>query len=328
MIRALKFIGCAALFAPAAFAQDGARTILSGEVRALDAQAIIVPPSVGASVALRFYVPEGQSVKKDDVLLRIDTGEAETGMHRLDTEIQRAKAKAANEVAELRVKASEAELAVVTAQAAYEVAELDAGVPRKLLSGLDADRYASKLEYTRSELEFAKRALANAQQAVDERVKDGVLEAERNDKQREYNATQVKAAEVRASRDGIVLHDFGMGDKSGRIDEGSTALVGMQVGSVVSPGSVGVRLYVLASDRNQIAVGTELTLAFDAMPGRTVKASVKTISDSPEPRPVWGTGRYFVVDAALAPGFDVPLIPGMSVRAEIPSKKEQGISTP
>jgi multidrug resistance efflux pump len=325
MTRSLSFLCGAAVCvssASIAFGEEGARTVLSGEVRALDAQAIIVPPSVSASVSLRFYVPEGQPVKTGDVLLRIDTGEAETGLHRLATEIQRAEAKTANEVAELRVKANEADLAVATAQAAYEVAALDAGVPRKLLSGLDADRYANKFEYTRSELEFAKRALANAQQAVDERIKDGVLETERNEKQREYNATQVKAAEVRATHDGIVLHDFGMGDKSGRIDEGSTALVGQQVGSVVSPGAVSVRLYVLASDRARIDTGTELVLAFDAMPGRTAKASVKAISDSPEPRPVWGAGRYFVVDAALAPGFELPLIPGMSVRAEVAPKKE------
>ena len=49
--------------------------VLTGEVRAIDAQQILTPQSNSAPVVIRYYVPEGERVKKGEVVLRIDPGQ-------------------------------------------------------------------------------------------------------------------------------------------------------------------------------------------------------------------------------------------------------------
>ena len=49
--------------------------VLTGEVRAKDAQVLYTPEANMIPVTIRYYVPEGQRVRKGDVLLRVDASQ-------------------------------------------------------------------------------------------------------------------------------------------------------------------------------------------------------------------------------------------------------------
>ncbi|CAN7561924.1 HlyD family efflux transporter periplasmic adaptor subunit [Pseudoxanthomonas sp. LjRoot143] len=287
--------------------------VLTGEVRAIDAQQILTPQSNSAPVVIRYYVPEGERVKKGEVVLRIDPGQSASRIPDLEAQIEQGRAKDAKEVAELQVKAVTAEMALVDAEAELATAKLDATIPPDLISALDYDRYQGELDRTTREVALKRKDLDAARTAVQRRIHDGRLQIDKLVLQRDYHAALVRTSEVVADRDGVVVHGFNNNWIGGRIDEGSSTMPGSKAGEVVSSGRMNVRAWALESDRRGLGVGQPVELAFDAVPGKKIGGRIAFISGAPDRRPEWGEGRYFTVD--ITPDdHALALMPGMSVR--------------
>src|SRR3546814_18341639 len=227
---------------------------------------------------------------------------------------------AARTLAGRRVASLEAESALVAAQAELETARLDAALPPELVSDLDYDRYQGELDRTTHEAGLKRRQLDAAREAVARQRRDSGLEVEKLQLKRDYYATVAANAEVRATRDGVVVHGYNNNWLGGRIDEGSSSMPGSEAGQVVTPGSaMRIRAWALEPDRRELQVGQAVRLSFDALPGRSVDGHISAIAGAPAPPAEWGGGSYFVVDIALPPETALPLLPGMSVRLLAPS---------
>ena len=294
-------------------------TVLTGEVQAIDAQTIYTPESNSSPVVIRFFVPDGTRVKKGDVVLRLDPGQSANQVRELDANIEQTRARAAKELAELQVKLVDAELALVDADAALATAKIDATIPRELISRLDYDRHQGELDRTSREAALKRTELASARAAIERRKHDGDLETEKLQVQRDFQAASIQRSEVRADRDGVVVHGFNTGWLEGRIDEGSSAMPGGKAGQVVSGGAVRVRAWALEPDRRHLSNGQSVQLALDAYPGRSLPGRITAIAGAPERKPEWGDGRYFTVDIDLLQQVKLALLPGMSVRVTAPS---------
>lgn len=293
-----------------------AAVLLSGEVRAENAESIITPPSNSSPVVLRYYVPEGTRVSPGDVLVRIDPGGSATQIRQLEAQIEQALARAAKELAELQVKAIDAEKAWVDARAARDKARVDAAIPRAHLSGLDFDRHQGEKERAEREFGLKQEELAAARAAVERRAADGTLEVDKLVADRIYHEAQVANAEQRATMEGVVLHGFDNW-RGGRFDEGSSAFPGNKIGEVVGDGGMKVRSYALEPDRGALREAQDVGLSFDALPGVRIRGRISRISGAPEPKAEWGEGRYFTIDIDPIDAQALPLRPGMSVRIEI-----------
>ena len=286
--------------------------VLTGEVRAIDAQQILTPQSNSAPVVIRYYVPEGERVKKGDVVLRIDPGQSASRIPELELQIEQTQAKDAKDIAELRVAAVTAEMALVDAEAELATAKLDATIPPDLISGLDYDRNQGELDRATREVVLKRKDLAAARAAVQRREEDGRLQVQKLVMQRDYHAALVRTAEVVADRDGIVVHGFNP-MTGGRMDEGVSTMPGSKAGEVVSGGRMDVRAWALEPDRRGLAVGQHVDITFDAMPARKMTGRIAFITGAPERRQEWGDGRYFTLDITLD-AHALSLMPGMSVR--------------
>src|SRR3546814_16824082 len=77
----------------AGWAATAGAVVLTGEVRATDAQGIYTPFSNSSPVVIRFFVPEGEHVKKGEPVLRIDPGQAASQLPELDAQIEQAQAR-------------------------------------------------------------------------------------------------------------------------------------------------------------------------------------------------------------------------------------------
>jgi HlyD family secretion protein len=293
-----------------------AQVLISGEVRAENAEGIFVPPSDSSPVVLRYFVPDGTEVAAGDVVLRIDPGASAAQIQTLDAQIEQAQARAAKELAELQVRAIDAERARVDADAALAKAEVDAAIPRAHLSGLDHDRYQGELQRATREAALKRVEHAAAEEAVQRRVADGALEVRKLQADRAYHAASVANAEQRAGSAGTVVHGFDNW-RGQRYDEGSSAHPGHRVGEIVGDGGMGVRAWVLEPDRAALREGQPVALRFDALPQAQARGTIARIAGAPEPKAEWGDGRWFTVDVALAADHGLPLRPGMSVRIEV-----------
>jgi len=312
MTRRLDSLGAAALAllvcAPAV------ATVLTGEVRSVGAQPIYTPQSNTAPVTIRYFVAEGQAVKAGDVVLRIDPGQAGTQIPELDAKIEQTQAKAAKELAELQVKTIDAEVALADAEAALATAKIEAAIPRGLISQLDYDRHQGDLDKATRELKLKREQLAAARAGDARRREDARLELAKLNGQRDYYALLLRQSEVRAERDGIVLHGFNTNWIGGRIDEGSSTMPGSKAGEIAGGGGMQIRAWALEPDRRGLRVGQPVLLAFDALPRQRLQGRISAIAGAPDRKPEWGEGRYFSVDIDLPPRHSLKLLPGMSVR--------------
>ncbi|SKA18318.1 HlyD family secretion protein [Novilysobacter spongiicola] len=299
------------LLAPAAGA-----VVLTGEVQAVDAQPIYTPQANSSPVVLRYFVPEGARVEPGDVVLRVDPGGSAGQIRDLEAQIEQARVRMDKELAGLRVEVVDAELALVDADAAREVAAIDAGIPAGLIAALDHDRYQGELDRTSREYALKQKELAAALAAIGRRQQDGTLEIDKLVAQRDYHAARVRMSEVRAEQAGVVVHGFNNNWIGGRIDEGSSTLPGSKAGEVVSGGAMRVRAWALEPDRRGLMVGQAVGLAFDALPGRLTPGRISAIAGVPEDRPEWGEGRYFTIDIEIPAQGELKLLPGMSVRVD------------
>lgn len=293
--------------------------VLTGAVEALDSQLIHTPEANMVPVTIRYFVPEGQQVKKGDLLLRVDAGQEAAQIPGLDAQVEQARARAAKEIAELQVKAIDAELALVDADAALATAKIDAAIPAALISRLDYDRYQGELERATREAALKRTEFANANAAVKRRDADGQLEIEKLQVQRDFLIAKVKTAEVHADRDGVVLHGFNNNWIGGRIDEGAATIPGSKAGEVVRGSAMRVRAWALEPDRRGLRLGQPVQLAFDALPGRRTAGRIAAIAGAPDRKPEWGDGRYFTIEIDLLAQGRLPLLPGMSVRVIVPA---------
>ena len=288
--------------------------LLTGEVQALDAQPILVPPSNSSPVTLRNFVAEGTSVKTGDVVLRIETGGA-ANIERLKSELEQARARAALEAANLEVSAVDADKALVTAQAALAKAKVDAVLPKAQVSALTYDRNQAELDRATRDLTIKQDARTNARQAVMRRREDGELEVKRLQINLAFQIAQLAQSEVRAGHDGVVIHGYGA-FSGGRLEEGASAMPGNAAGVVQDDGEMEVVAWALEADRSYLSDGQAVRLRFDALPGKVVNGHISSITSAPEARARWGSGRYFKVKIALPPSHDLVLVAGMSVLVE------------
>lgn len=303
--------------ASVAAAASARPVLLTGEVEALDSQTITVPPSNSSPLTLRNFVAEGTHVNAGDVVLRIETGAA-ADVNRLETELEQARARAEKETATLEVAAVKAEKALVTAQAALAKAKVEAALPRTQISALDYDRHQGQLGHATRDLAIKRDADASAREAVGRRREDGRLETRKLQINLAFQMAQLAQSEVRAKRDGVVVHGYSpwMGQ---RFEEGSSAWPGNAAGVVLGNGEMAVTAWALEADRGYLSEGQPVSLRFDALPATAATAvigKIKSITSAPEARASWGLGRYFRVKIALPEGHGLPLVAGMSVLIE------------
>lgn len=299
-----------------------AAPLISGEIYAIGAQVLRTPQSQNGQTVLQTYVPDGARVRKGDVVLRVDGAAAAGTIRSQQSLLLQARARADKELADLTVKAIDAERALRNAELAVTKAGLDAGIPKNFLPAFDYDRYQGELTRTRQELLVKQREWEDAKAAITRRREDARLEQGQIEGQILYWQTQLDAAEVRATRDGIVVHGFDP-FRGNRYDEGSQSFSGNRVGEIVDGDELpklGVRAWVLEVDRPALQPGQALTVSFDAVAGSALPGRIAQIAGAPSVKAEWGEGRYFEIEvdveldasarALLRPGASARLVPG------------------
>ena len=313
-VAALLLAGLAAAGAPAQTppAPDRA-VVMTGTVRARDAEAIFAPMAESSPVTLRKLAKDGAVVQPGDVLVRIDPGGALSQQQSLVAQIAQTRARIQKELAELAVRESDAELALLDAQAAFARAEIDAAIPPDYIARIDLDRYQGELDRARRDVELKRGEAAAATAALARRKQDGELEVAKLQADLDYAEAGIALAEQKAESGGVAIFDFNAWTGQ-RYQEGSTTNAGQRIGEVVRPGAFDVRAYAFEPDRRGLAVGQAVSVGFDAIAGRTVPGRITRVGNTPQAKAEWGSGRYFVVDIALTDGHGLGLLPGMSTR--------------
>lgn len=311
--RAVLALVLAVALAATAASAATRKVVLTGQVRAPDAEGIYAPMADSSPVVLRFLAPEGSEIKPGDPLVRIDPGSSLANQETLQAQIFQTRARVTKELAELAVKEMDAELAFVDAEAALAKARVDATIPADYIARIDADRFQGEFERARREIALKQGELDAARAATRRRRDDADLEIAKLETDLRFAAGNIASAEQRAQTRGVVVYSFNPWTGQ-RYEEGASVNSGSLIGEVIQEGSLSVRVHALEPDRRGLVPGQALELKFDAVPGKTVEGRITAISGAPQAKAEWGAGRYFLVDIDLPAKHGLPLRPGMSAR--------------
>lgn len=299
---------------------DDRRTVLfAGELQSVDSVPIVVPPSNVSPVTLQYFVPEGSKVKNGDLVLRVDS-QGNADIERLELDQVQNRERGLREIADLDVKRIDAEINLLVAHAALAKAKIDAVLPKGQISALDYDKYQAEMERVVRDLLIKQGALENAKASLERKLQDNDFLARRLENQLKFARMQVLQSEVRATRDGIVIHAYDNWQGK-RIDEGGRAQIGSVAGQILGDGRLNVAAWVLEADRPFLRIGQELQLRFDAIPNSDARGIIEWIANAPEPRAIWGSGRYFKTLIRLPDQPPYELKQGMSVAVETITSK-------
>ncbi len=307
---------CALAQAPKSPAPAYQRTVLfNGEVQTSDSFPITVPSTNMNPATMRFFLPEGSVVKKGDVVLRVES-QADSDVERVELELVQTRERGVREAADLEVKKIEAERALLTAKAALAKAKIDAALPKSQISALDFDKYQAERDRATRDLDVKQQGFENAQAAIQRKLEDNALAVKRLQIQIAFAKQQMDQAEVKAGRDGILIHGYDSFTGK-RLDEGGHAMTGSSAGHIMGDGKLQVVAWVLEVDRPFLKLDQTVSVRFDAILEARLQGKIKRISGAPEPRAIWGSGKYFKVEIELPEAKNLTLMQGMSAQIEV-----------
>lgn len=300
------------------------RHLLTGELAAERAQALVVPPSDDWNLQLRWLIEDGSEVEAGDRVAELDSGQVLARLEERRTELLAATEESARVDADAVAALERARSADAEARAALERARIAAEVPAELLPARDFEERRLELERRRVAQEKTSAELLAAEQAGRSDREVRRLELERL--RREVSDLERRREEfvLRAPRAGVAVvaqHPW----EGRRLEAGDGVYPGSTVATIPDLDSLMVVASLPDVDDGRIAPGMAASCVLDAFPDEILACRVRDISVTaaePARASLRRTFRTLVdldrIDAAKHR-------PGMSVRVEVRRESIRGV---
>jgi cobalt-zinc-cadmium efflux system membrane fusion protein len=249
---------------------------VTGTLKAIDTD-LIEPPQLRDTWQFKIaqIAPEGETVKKDDVVLAFDASEQQQRLQREIAERDAARKRVEKAERELRMSRHQDELRLAEAQARERKAALKADHPEHLVA-------AREIEQVRLDLELARKEVAYLTTRLDssKRSADATLEALRNqleqaEKQVEQTQADIQQMQRKAERNGTVVYVANWRDEKKNV--GDSCWRGEAVIEVPDLNRMKALGQVHEADAGRIAEGQRVTFRLDAHPDVEFAGRVSSI---------------------------------------------------
>ncbi len=298
-------------------AQAEEMLLLTGKVSSAQKQVVTAPKTSRWQIQIQWMEDEGKVVEKGD---RIVTFDGSTIQSQLDINIERA------ETIALELKQTQMQLAqsLLEAQGAIEVAvmrvkkaRIEAGVPDGQVSAYDKGQYELNLQRSLFELFKAEEGLTLAEEALRTGVQKKQLELLKLQEEIAFQQRQLETMNVTADFNGPVnyaTHPWN-GEK---LDAGMNVQAAWQVMDVQAVDNFQIESWVHEIDALKVEQGETVDVVFDAFPDRRFRAKLTFKSTQSEKQTEWSNSVYLPLTFEFEQEPDIPMLPGMSVRIEVP----------
>jgi multidrug resistance efflux pump len=286
--------------------------ILTGEIKTSDNQ-YFYAPSKRHETSLQWVIPEGQNVKKGDLIAIFNGSEIESQLKQQKKNYINAleeKSFLANSHQQLLLKAR---FALKDSQLLLKKSLLDASIPEN-----NRSRYQHKKD--QFAYKKAKKALKNSEYSLKStqivhqiEMKKKSLTIERLKSLFEYSEIVLKEMSLYAKRSGTMIyakHPW-TGDK---IYIGMTLRRGWEVARISASKDFFIEAWVHDVDKNKLKKEQSASLIFDAYSNQKLHAKIHSISTQPEYKKAWGNDMYYRVVFHFSSPSDLKLFVGMSAQ--------------
>ena len=329
---ALAFVSCAGAGAaagggPAALSVHRSdfrqRLILSGELKAAEAEELTVPRAPSYQLQIRWLEEDGARVTAGQRVVEFDNGEFTANLE--DKRLQAAESahRIDRDRAEAASREAEKEQTVAERRAAVAKAELVAAVPTELLSARD-------LAERRIALARAQVGLATAEADFESERRGSeadlaVAEIALGKSRREIAAAEeaVRASVLTAPADGIFL----IGDhpwEGRKLQAGDSIWMGYTVGRIPDLTTMTVEAALFDVDDGRVTPGMPAACTLDSYPDQPVGCRVAEVSPVAQEIDRSTLRRTFRVRMDLERSDPERMRPGMSAKVEITTAAVDG----
>ncbi|MCU0291398.1 MAG: HlyD family efflux transporter periplasmic adaptor subunit [Thermoanaerobaculaceae bacterium] len=286
-----------------------------GVLRAVRSTPITCPAELRQSLKIAWLLPDGTPVKAGDVVVRLDSTDAEKALKESEATVAQVDQRLAKSAAQ--------------AQATGRALEREAGLAARELE--NARSFQTTDEEIYSRFEIATSAIDTELAAKRKEHADAVLgarpgvaaseldllriERRRAEIERQRATQTLGQLEMRAPHDGLLLLSRGFRDSLPQV--GDMVWPNDKVAEIPDLGSMEAEVWVLEVDAGGLTVGQAATVLVEGRPDAKVEAHVRHVDALAQPRQQGSQVQYF--GAVLTIGRTDPTFmkPGMRVGAHI-----------
>lgn len=291
--------------------------LLTGKISSAQKQIVTAPKTGRWQIQIQWMEEEGTVVDEGDPIVTFD---GSTLQSQLDINIERA------ESVELELKQTKMDLeqALLEARGNLNVAEMrveqakiEANVPEEQVSQYDKGQYELTLQRRYFELFKAQEAMELAEEGLRTGVQKKDLELLKLKEEIAFQQRQLNTMTVTADFSGPV--SYAMHPWSGqKLDAGINVQAAWQVMDLQAINDFQIESWVHEIDAPKVEEGEIVDVIFDAYPERRFKARLDFKSTQAEKQQQWSNSVYRPLTFIFPEEPDISLLPGMSVRIEVP----------
>jgi len=296
--------------------------VLTGSLRAAEAERFSVPVASNWQQTLQWLLPEGEAVEAGDSIALFDPAGSEDQLVQTEEELIGKSVERDSEAAQGRLKRMDLELALKRAEIDYRKAQLDAAIPEDLLDGVDFRQRQLDLATKKVAFEQAQLELLNHDASLRAKLAEIDLQIEELENEYERYDKELESLNLRATRSGILVHEehpwWGR-----KVLVGDRLQATFPVAHIPNLETLEVEAWAGETDAVRLAPGQPVSMHLDAYPQRLFGGRVVSIGAVGQRRETWGRAPYFLVRISLDERDLAVMKPGMSVRCEIDAGGEE-----
>jgi multidrug resistance efflux pump len=290
--------------------------VLTGSLRAAEAERFAVPVTSNWQQTLQWLLPEGERVEAGDSIALFDPAGAEDQLVQTEESLIGKMQERNSEEAQGRLARMDLELALKRTEIEYRKAKLDAAVPQDVLDGVDFRQRQLEMATKRVAFEQAQLELLNHDATLRAKLAEIDIEiAELEDDYSRYEE-ELESLNLRATRSGLVVHEehpwWGR-----KVLEGDRLQATFPVAHIPNLETLEVEAWAGETDAVHLVPGQRVSMRLDSFPERVFEGEIVSVGAAGERRATWGRAPYFLVRISLDERDASVMKPGMSVRCEI-----------
>jgi multidrug resistance efflux pump len=292
------------------------RLVLTGELRAVNADDIRTPITSSWPIQIRWMAPEGTLAAAGDTILEFDNTGILSKLEDQRLALSDAENRLRSREAQIDGERAEKSFNVERARIELEKARIESAVPAEMRARRDYDLKQLALEKARSALAGAERTLAAFEISAKDDLEVLRIETDKSRRSVERATESLEQLTVKASRAGVLLyadHPW----EGRKFQAGDDTFPRMTVMRIPDLGRMEVVGWLSDLDDGAVKPGQRVTCVLDTYPDRTFPGRIRDVSALAEPRSRESTLRAFQVSIDLDRTDPFLMRPGMSVRIEL-----------
>lgn len=305
---------------------------VSGSTSARNFANIACPMLRGPDVRnleLIWLAEAGAMVKKGDLVAQIDSQQARDHVDDVDSQVQQAQADIKKRLAEQQIEMENLRQSLRSAKAELDKARLDASAS-EIRTPIDVELLKLSVEEAEAQYKQLQLDVPNTEARLKAEIRILELTRDRHARHRDRHAGDIKRMTIRAPIAGLVVMQstFRAGEMR-QIQVGDQMHPGEPFMKVVDTSSMQLDASVNQVEAEQMRIGQEATVEFDAFPGLRLPGKVYAIGAMAVGG--WRQNYYIrnIPVRILIEGRDPRVIPDLSASANVVvSRKENALLVP